>query len=174
MPNLFSVKFRPPNSNPSKTIPLTIDGVSSGNIVITRDSSTGFLSAKIVDQPESILSYVYIFEKTVASVNLNSFVTLLDVTPDSNQFKLPTGVSVAQFLQNGAPQDINDSNYLYDLQRWKQNEQNGIFTTIYGNTVVSLNDYNAITKARRITWNSNTFTCYTEPVIDPPVDVPVW
>lgn len=167
----FKIKFNNPGSYVTKQVPLTIDGVASGNITIRRNNLTGIMDLEPFIFPVSPnLSNVYYFEKTVSSVDQNKFVTLIDVFIDTKDYKLPTGMTLAQYEAAGQPNNVSSPTYLEDLHRWKLHAEKKVLSRYYGTTIVSLNEFNSITSARVVPWTSSTFACAV--VVPPPPPAP--
>lgn len=172
----FKIKFNNPGSFITKQVPLTIGGVASGNITIRRNNLTGILDLEPYIAPVAPnISNVYYFEKTVAAVDQDKFVTLIDVFLDSMDYKLPAGMTLAQYEAAGQPNNVSSPTYLEDLHRWKMHLTNKVLSRYSGNTLVSLNEFNSITTARMVPWTSSTFACAVvvpPPPPPPPPDVP--
>lgn len=170
MPTVFKVKFVNPGSYVTKQVPLTIDGVASGNITIRRNNLTGIMDLEPYIPPVAPnISNTYFFEKTVPSVDQDRFVTLIDVFIDTRDYKLPDGMTLAQYEAAGQPNNVSSPTYLEDLHRWKLHTEDKVLSRYYGTTIVSLNEFNSITSARMVPWTSSTFACA---VVSPPPPPP--
>lgn len=176
--SVFKIKFVNPGSFLTKQIPLTIAGVASGNITIRRNNLTGIMDLDPYIPPVAPnISNTYFFEKNVATVDLDKFVTLIDVFVDTRDYRLPDGMTLAQYDAAGQPNNTSSPTYLEDLHRWKLHKTNKVLSRYYGNTLVSLNEFNSITSVRMVPWTSSTFACAVvappPPAPPPPTDVPV-
>lgn len=151
----------------SKQIPLYVGGVQSGTITIRRNTTNGIMDITPYIPPVSPnISNTYFFEKTVTSVDQNKFVTLIDVYIDTLDYKLPDGVTLADYLAAGQPNNLSSSTYLDDLTRWKAQKSKEVLSRYKGTTLVSVLEFNSITSARMVPW-TGTFTCA---VVTPPPD----
>jgi hypothetical protein len=163
----FKIKFVNPVSFLTKEVPLTIAGVASGNITIRRNNLTGIMDINPYISPVAPnISNTYFFEKNVASVDQDKFVTLIDVFIDTRDYKLPSGMTLAQYEAAGQPNNTSSPSYLEDLHRWKIHKADKVLSRYKGTTIVSLNEFNSITTARMVPWTSSTFACAV--VVDPP------
>lgn len=167
---LFSINFKTPDTFITKQIPLKIAGVDSGQITIRRNNVTGIMDLEPYIVPVSPnISNVYFFEKTVASVDINKFVTLIDVFIDTKDYRLPENTTLQQYVDAGQPNNISSPTFLDDLHRWKMHVQNKVLSRYTGTNIVSNAEFNSITSARMVPWTDANFACA---IIAPPPPSP--
>lgn len=168
-----------------KSVPVFIDGVASGSITLRRNNTSGIcdIVPYFEDQHEDHLTTVYFFEKDTTTTD--PFVFLIDVWKDDSKLTKSNGETFQEYINSINATEISrqyenvDLGTLYsdvkanlDVFKAQENQRDKeIFTRYFGTKSVTVEEFDSITKVRRVLWKDDEFSCLL-PVEPPNLNTP--